>query len=332
MSKNLSKQDENTEQALNDIFEATMAGNSEEAFRLMAESEGEPEPVANTADTDPAVTGAVTDDEPQPEDEDKKNTPPATSAEQPTNPSATDEVEALKAEIHRLRSDAGRVPFLQRRTAELERNLAELQRQAAVKPQSSEGDDPKTVELPKHLKDKVDKMREIDPDNADLLEAVFASAVLKAREDTDVQFKQVDAVRKQSEEENFVNEQYTALVSSIPTAPMIFKSPEWEAWKSRLTPAFRAMAESSYASEVGQAIHAFWVDHPSLRPATATASTPTQQSNKQDDAVAKARQSKLSTSVAVTASHPAKNGEEFDVEAAFKEAYESALPPNLRAK
>ena len=331
MSKNLSKQNENDEQALNDIFEATMSGNNDEAFRLMAEGEDTTQEVATTVETDPTVTGAEVDDVPPENKETKETTPPVTSTETANASTAEDEVAQLKAELHRLRSDAGRVPFLQRRTAELERNLAEVQRRAAVKPQSESGDNTKTVELPKHLRDKVDKMREIDPDNADLIEAVYASAVAKAREDTDVQFRQVDAVRKQSEEENFVNEQYSQLVGAIPSAPTIFQSPEWATWKSRLTPAFRAMAESAYASEVGQAINAFWIDYPRHRPTAATPTTTTTTTTT-DDSVAKARQSKLSTSVAVTASQPAKNAEEFDIEAAFKEAYNSALPPNLRAK
>lgn len=331
MTGNLSKQDENNEQALNDIFEATMNGDSDKAFRLMAEESEETPDTATTVETDPTVTGAEAD-EATPDEEKDKETPPNKSETTDVNPPAGETIETLKAEIHRLRSDAGRVPFLQRRTAELERNLAELQRRAAVKPQSSEVDDTKAVDLPKHLKDKVDKMREIDPDNADVLEEVFKAAVLKAREDTDVQFKQVDEVRKQSEEESFVNEQYNLLVSSIPTAPTIFQTPEWATWKSRLTPAFRAMAESSYATEVAQAINAFWVDFPELKPGYTKHSNTTTQTTQVDDPVAKARQSKLSTSVAVNQTTPAKKGEEFDVEAMFKEAYEASLPPHLRAK
>lgn len=330
MSKNLSKLDKNDESSLNELFEAAVAGNHEESARLLAGVNDDEivEQVTDPVDEQDQVgdpeeeEASGTTDEVDDKDDKTVQVPPV----------ATDEIAQLKSELHRLRSDAGRVPFLQRRQAELERQLAEASRISAVStPRDGSTAASPDVKLPAHLQTKIDKMRELDPDNADLMEEIYRNAVAQSRTDTDVQFRQVDEVRRKSEEESFAQEQYRLLTEVAPDAPSIFRTPEWAEWKNKLTPAFRAMAESAHANEVFQAVNAFKVDYPKYGVQTPAAPAATTSTAPAVDTTTQARQAKLTQSASVK-TPVAKQGEQLDIEALFAEAYNSSLPQNLQRR
>lgn len=171
------------------------------------------------------------------------------------------ELDQLRQELHRLKSDAGRVPHMQRRQQELERELRDLK--LSRKPATTanaEVDTATTSELPAALKNKIEKLREIDPDLADTLEIGFKTNIEVAEKAKAVAAEKVQEfaqTQDQKEDEQFLQQQYTTLVTEVPYAPQVFKSAEWKEWKSKLTPGRLALAESSYADEVKIAINAF---------------------------------------------------------------------------
>ena len=141
-----------------ELSAAIESGDSEAISRLMAASEPDEKDVsestndAENTSADESEQSADETDENKDEADDKSAQPAAESAE-------ARRLREMEQEIHRLRSDAGRVPFLQRRLAELERGGA-VQRTA----RPSESKKAQEAKLPEDLVTKIEKLREIDPD------------------------------------------------------------------------------------------------------------------------------------------------------------------------
>lgn len=329
---NANNEDEQTiqttseEDNLKAIFEASYSGNSEESDRLFKEPVGEQEVEENTdpvEETDPVeqddniqVTSTPEDNaEPTPE------TPPAPS---------TDELATLRQELHRAKSDAGRVPHLNRRVQELERQLISLQN-PATKPDTP-------AEIPANLKTRLEKMKEIDPETAELMEEMFKT-VNGRTEETAAAYQRYVDLQKQREEEAHLHAEYSKVVAAIPEAEEVFRSREWEDWKSRLTPNHRAMADSIHANEVINALQAFRYDAQHLfggykwgkqtaAPAQVadTPSTPPQ-SSATARAVETSRQARLANSTTVKES-AARATNEPDIAALFEQAYNKVIEDN----
>lgn len=249
----------------------------------------------------------------------------ATSAASTAKPDDKD----LQAELHRLRSDAGRVPFLQRQLAELQRELRAQKARTPATSASGTGDKPtsqdlSSVELDEDIKKDIEELREIDPVQANLIERVYKKAIFAANSRADHVVDTFTQTEREQEEFRFLSEQKAILAQKIPDHERIFAAPEWKQWKETLTPGQRAMAESAYANEVEQAIYAFAADMRRLHGGAAAAQTETSEAA---ETVKKARAQKAAASPDVKATS-AKKAEVLDDDAYFNEAYMQTMKDN----
>lgn len=268
---NTNVKDPTTQEELgSQLNSAVAAGNMDEVDRLMAveipdqpveeveeETEDKDDPVVETEDE--TVPKDETSDDEVVETKDEAASDSAASKPEDTKTEVPDELNALKAELHRLKSDAGRVPHMQRRQQELERELRDLKLSRKVEESTSTTAKP-AAELPEALKTRIEKLKEIDPDLAETLEVMAKTSVGAVDNAKTVAAEIVKDFAHQADaksDEAFIQEQYNLLVSRIPFAQQVFDRPEWQQWKAKLSPGKRAMAESAYAEDVEQAIQAF---------------------------------------------------------------------------
>ena len=275
------------------------------------------------------LEGKDGDDDSQDEpDEDESNEKEAaeSAASKPGNKD-----EDLQAELHRLRSDAGRVPFLQRQLEQLKRELR-AQKARTTQP-SSEGSKPvpaspadlSSIELDPETKKDIEEMREVDPVLAKTMERVAKMAIYTANSRAEHVVDTFTKAEQEEAETRHLMEQKAILAQKVPQHDQIFQSREWSEWKETLTPGQRAMAESSWASDVEQAIYAFAAE---MRRRNGVQESAAGNTNPpQDSAVRKARQEKVKTSPAVKPT-TAKHSEEFDADKAFMEMYNNIATAN----
>lgn len=324
--------------SFDDLASAMASGNSEELNRLM-DVKATPDPELNEVEPaveQPAVTEegegdgnkpaeAASTEEPAAAAKPTEVEEPKVESEQKVSPEA--ELEQLRQELHRLRSDAGRVPFVQRRNQELERELQALRAKAAAKEAPAKPDD---VELDDETKAMIAELRETDPVVAKAVERAAKLAIGTATQKVTSAFDEFASSTQEADNERYFAEQYSVLTSRIPQAPQIFASNEWKQWKDTLTPAKRAMAESAHADDVTTAIYAFAADMRALQGngALQTQPAPVQVQTNQPDPAAieaaskaeQARNRKVATAAEVSSS-AAKATEEFDAASAFNEIY-----------
>lgn len=314
------------------ISKAMYEGNMEEVGRLMtAEADDTStdtnvdEDVKDDADANTEVNTEAKSDDTTDEIKETVDTESGTvntEAAPAASTAKTEDVETLQREIHRLRSDAGRVPYLQRRLQELERALT-ARTVETTKPQ------PKTaniqdVELPDEVKSEIDALKEVDPVLARAMEKIAKANLAAANSRVDHAVSTITQAEQEADDNRFWIEQKSELSRLVPQHEQIFALPEYQQWKAGLTPGRRALAESAYAEEVAQAIYAFAADMqrlkgPTQQAAPAAAATPVVDSP-EAKALKEARQRKVSTSADVKSS-TAKATQQFDGDAYFREQY-----------
>lgn len=231
------------------------------------------------------------------------------------------ENERLLQEVHRYKSDAGRVPNLQRRLAELEKEL-----RARVTPPARNPDPQESAvagALPPELKKRVDALREIDPDLADTLELLGTSSQQGAIQYTEQQLRQMEEEREEQQARAFYDEQLAELERAVPEAMQVFSLPQWPEWKAGLTPGQRAMTESGYASDMVIAINAFkhYLQSTGQLPNNAVQAPQPTAAELEAKKVQEARARRQDTAVN-TRGTPAKREEPFDSDKFFAEMYE----------
>lgn len=330
MPDNLSNAHNEDEQTLTNVdnddqlqkmFEASYAGNDEESSRLQesakesddattaTEEETSAEESTDQVDEDSSITIASTD---------MNAVEETTPAPQETS---TEDLAALRDQLHRARSDAGRVPHLNRRVQELERELKSL-RTPATEPENKS-------DLPTNLKSRLEKMKEIDPETAELMEEMFKAASAETNE-VKAAYQRSIRLQQEKEDREHLHNEYQKVVSAIPEAEEVFRSPEWAEWKKRLTPNHLAMADSIHSSEVITALQAFKYDAQQLfggykwgKPAAPT--PPVQEKSTAARAAESSRARVLQNSAAVRDTNPARATTEPDLEALFKAAFEDGI-------
>lgn len=291
------------------------------------ESEDSPsnEEVANGETTDPVAEEPST----------PEAAPPAASTATPV----IDETEELKKELQRYKSDAGRVPFIQRRMAELERELRAYKARDTQTTQSAPKVTTDGVELDEETKRQIDELREVDPVMAKTMERVAKAAIAGSKAQVDHVFTTYTKAEQDDDDQRFLIEQQAELVRDVPNAYQIFAHPAWAQWKQTLTPGQRAMAESAYAADVKQAIYAFAavMQQQEAQPqqaaqpqaqqpaqvvqAVVAAPVATPASTEESDKIKEARARKVATSAEAKPTS-AKAAVEFDQDAYFREMYE----------
>ena len=312
------------EQSPEELFEAmasAISSNDSEAIRKLADEDAEPED-PNTPKAAEEVEEEAPKEEPQEESPAEESSEEAAKTKEVAAPAAKDpdyksELERAQREIHRLRSDAGRVPFLQKRLAELERQGRN----------TTSGREPAKVDIDPNetIAQKLARYKEIDPELADVLSDVIRDARAQAITHSQQSVEEMRAIEEEAENQRFYNEQIGLLEEAVPQYKQIFAMPEWQEWKDRLTPGQRAMAESGYASEVTQAIYAFGNF---MKARTGQANQQQPPAKTEEAKKVQAQRAARQESSPSAKSTPAKKEKEFDADAYFAEQFGKIMKEN----
>lgn len=162
-------------------------------------------------------------------------------------PEVQEKVKALKEERdrldHRVKSELGRVPALQRKVDELSRKLQD------PRPATPAGD-PQKATTPSKLQEKLAQIRLIDPLLADTLEDISSSVVQPLREDLEAKIKDTTDLVREEREEQLFNQENAKLIAAVPQAHEVFKLPAYRQWVDDQTEGVRTLAKSIFADDV----------------------------------------------------------------------------------
>lgn len=325
----------NTDTDFDAISAAVASGDEDALNKLMETQEVKNETDESNDDTESNNDSVESDDsgegankESNDSSTEEVNKTEAATAAASTAVTSSDREKELEKELQRYKSDAGRVPYIQRRMAELERELRAYKARNAQP--TKDGETTSDVELDEETRREIEELRETDPVLAKTLERVAKAALKAAKTNVDNAVTTLTQAEQEAEDHRFYMEQKQELLREVPNADRIFSTPEWRQWKETLTPGQRAMAESSYANEVKQAIYAFAaaMQRNNHQPANTQVNTevdPVQSA--EADKVKEARNRKVSSSPDVK-SASAKKAAEFDEDAYFREMYENVRKEN----
>lgn len=293
-----------TEDELADqILTAVSEGNEEEMNRLFSsaappdaaseEEEGSEEDPSGTEDEEEEQDTA--EDEGGQEEEESTTTP---SKQEPSP--AEVRLAQLEKELSDAKASVGRMASLQSRLAQLE---ASLKSADANKKKAAE------EEAESKLRERIAKLREVDPDTADLIELLADKRAAKEE-------PQPRQAQENLEPDPYIQGEYQKVLAAHADADSIFKHPAWHLWKDTLNPAQRSWAESSNSDEVIEALKAFKQYRDGLTvPAQAAADTQVE-----EDPTQAARKNKLERS-ATGGDKPIKKSPKFDEAKFFEESY-----------
>lgn len=269
------------EQLFNEVSEALAKGESIDSLMNVEVTDTAPieEPVPEEASED---SEEVEDKTPE---EDKKvadtkahDTVPDEDWEADLDPKVKDQVKKLKDELaqrdHKIKSELGRVPALQRQVEELKRSLSVPRATPAPKPEAAAD---KTSAAKSKFDEKLARVKEIDPDLADLLVSLKEDVEGPLRKEFSDGLTKAQAESQRKEEEAIFDREYTKLVSLVPQAPQVFKHPLYKQWKSSQSEYVQQLAGSLYADDVVIALEQFakytQQYHPELAGTSAPAAT-----------------------------------------------------------
>lgn len=328
------------EPSYTDIMAALEAGDSSALDRLMAvEKDEDEDDNGNTEGNKEGEESEGKKTQGSQEDDDSNKEPVeaanAASTAQDATHNQPDPNEELRRELHRLRSDVGRVAGLQRKVQELERELRTARARTHERDDSQQGSStqPAQPKLPDNIRNRIEQLRAVDPELADTLQEMYAASAQRDDHTREDVLRQVEERREQEEMQRHFAEQKALLSEWVPEHEQIFASPQWADWKETLLPGQRAMAESGYALEVAQAIQAFahWLRASQGNHAQSNASSKGGDPNGNNtnmnasnggnpNPVVEQRQRKIEASAGVKHT-PAKAHEEFDAEQYFSQVY-----------
>lgn len=194
-----------------------------------------------------------------------------------------EQLAAAQREAQALRSQAGRVPSIQRKMAELDKKLEEL-RAASPSSQTSTKIMPKVDKL-------LEGIKETDPALADVVASALAAAIEGVDEETRTREVATLTLLRQQEEADYVEEQKRHLLSMYPNAPEVFASPHWAEWKKSQPQHVLELAGSLNADAVAMAFELYKKDMVAKYPQLAeTESAATPKVNTDPEAAKKAEQ------------------------------------------
>lgn len=225
--------------------------------------------VTTTDDTTDTTTTTEVEDGTPAAEKPPENTPAddGTTAEDPKLVALREQLEKLSKENHALKSQAGRVPHVQRRLKELDQKLEELTQKAA-----SPSNHPSATIQPKVL-EKLKGIRETDPELADAIAAAFAEASTGLADDAINREKQTLTLLREQEVKAYQAEQVNLLLEMIPNAAEVVASPSWVEWKKQQSEDILRLANSDHAESVAIAFDRYARDmrakHPELAQAPA---------------------------------------------------------------
>lgn len=297
----------------------------------------DPNPEVITPPTPPDTNDNPEGDKPEGEDDnkDKKDNegqPPADNGqpEVPADGGNNDEpdelaklreqLDKLGKENHALKSQAGRVPHVQRRLKELEERL-----EALNKP--SPANHPSATIQPKVL-EKLKGIRESDPELADAVAKAIEEATSGIAAETVARQREILELQRNQELESYQAAQIGLLLEMVPNAKEVVASPQWSEWKNAQSADIVRLAESDDAASVALAMRLYGEDMRVKYPQLAQQPQKTEATKPSDEDAAKAakiEQERIARQAAAAKVSPSsvtpQGGLPDDPEALFKKYY-----------
>lgn len=202
------------------------------------------------------------------DDEENKDTP----AEKTELEKLQETLATLSKENHALRSQAGRVPHVQRRLQELDKKLEELNK-AHTSP-SSQPSAKVTAKVEEILKG----IKETDPELAKAVALAIASATDEVA--GDVTSREIASLQSQRETElsQYRDAEAQRFLEMYPNAAEVVKAPSWIEWESKQSPGIRKLCGSDNADDLSYAFEKYAADmvkqHPELAAKVGTPPAP----------------------------------------------------------
>jgi hypothetical protein len=172
-----------------------------------------------------------------------------------------DELAALREQVdklnkvnHDLRSQAGRVPFVQKRLRELDKKLEEL-----ASAQASPSSHPSTK-----IKPKVDELlkgiRETDADLADAISQAIASATDSVADEMRTKERESLTFLRDQEAQSYQEQEANRLLEMYPNAAEVFRSEHFSKWREIQSTGIQSLAASNNADDVALAFEKYAKD------------------------------------------------------------------------
>lgn len=222
---------------------------------------------------------------------------------------------------HKIKSDEGRVPNLQRKVEEMERKLRqrpEPQAASVTSPAAAGG----------KLSERLAQIKDVDPVLYETLEALRDEVTQPLRNELQAKTESIKNEINEEKEKVLFDTQWNKLISVVPRAPEVFKLPAYRQWVNDQSEGMQNLAGSIYADDVLVVLEKFARETqarsapPQAQPVEATTQTKPTPVPATDDRAAKIeaeRQRKLRGAAPATVSGVAKAGEALpdDPEALF---------------
>ena len=252
---------------LDDLVTSPTDDKKEEEDNQTEETPAENEPEDKTPDDDKkpddkSDDNAPADDDKQPEKDEvaEEKETPAEGDEQTKLKEALDLIEKVKKENHTLRSQAGRVPHLQRQVQQFDKKLEELKK-LTTSPSSRP-----SAKLQEKINSKLAGIREADPILADALAELLADTSDGVAEDLrNAEIESLQLQRTATVEE-YRQAEISRLLEMYPNAPEVFKSPSWKQWEESQSERMKSLARSDNADDVSFAFEKYAEDMAKLYP------------------------------------------------------------------
>lgn len=239
---------------------------------LLAQEAPEEEPLDEDipADENEPEVEEVEDDEEIPHEQDEEDTSEededsagdkADNEEDDSLKELREQLAALKKENQSLKSQAGRVPHVQRKLDEIDKKLKQLQ--ASPSSQPSAKITPKVDELLKDVED-------TDPALAKAIRESLTTAIDGF--DEQQRSREIEHLKALREEEQkaYYEAEAERLLEMYPNAPEVFASPHWAEWKKKQPKHILDLAQSDSADAVALAFDlyakAMQEEYPELAP------------------------------------------------------------------
>lgn len=271
------------------------------------------EPEKETPPEDGGKETPADKEQPEKKEEEKKEVP-AEKTDQEKLAEALGILEKVQQENHNLRSQAGRVPHLQRQIQQIDKKLEEL-KEHATSPSSRP-----STKLNEKFTQKLSKIRDADPELADVLAELLTDATdgvvtdLRSAEEQSLH-NQREAVSKEIKEA-----EVSRLLEMYPNAPAVFQSDSWKNWEEKQTRQTRLMANSDSADDVAWAFEKYAKDMLALHPELAQKKEAEPAHNDEAAKIEAERQRKKETSVTVgSPTSPGRQQKPDDEKALFEE-------------
>lgn len=215
-------------------------------------------------------------------------------------------------DLHRYKSDHGRVAAYQRKADQLQRELEQLRKQSKdpTKPQENIA-----AALKIESDEDFQRLLEADPTFARMFERQLKKVAETVEESYGKKFQELNTRIATKEEDDFLSREQEKLLSYVPNAAEVVSHPAWQEFKELSPPGVRVLAESVYADDLylamqlyGQFVHQRY-QQPTGQEAPANNTQPAPASSQSAppsnvDKIAQERQRKLQGGPGVQPSKP----------------------------